>query len=342
MKTMMNKPSLETKNPNQRRNKTLVWARSQAASFAPFFTLIILLVFFSITSDGFFAVENFRNILGQIATLSVIATGMTFVLLCGQIDLSVAAIATMTGVITTQLFSDSQFPEFLAILAGLGVAAIFGLVVSWGTTKVGLPSFMMTLVAMQTANGLGQFVSHAKINYHVLPILRDLGSTYVGPIPTVAIVGAIVLLIGYLVLTFTRFGRYVYMTGSNRIGAELSGVNTKVVIGSCLVISAVCAGIGGMLNTGRLGSAQSYGLDSFLLNSITAVVLGGTSLFGGQGGIKNTVIGLLVFGVLQNGLDQMGLDIYIKVLISGLILLSALLINHYALKLRSVQTEIEG
>ncbi len=324
-----------------RRNQTLHWLRNQAASVAPFATLIILVLFFGLASESFFDPLNLRNILSQIATLSIVATGMTFVLLCGQIDLSVAAIATMTGVIAANLFSETGLPEILAILIGLLVAGLFGMVSGWGSTKVGLPTFMMTLVAMQVANGAALFISKGKINYKVPPLLKSLGSEYVGPIPLVVVMGIIVLLVGHLVLTYTRFGRYVYMTGSNRTGAELSGINTRFVIGACLVISAACAGLAGMLNTGRLGSAQSYGLDSFLLDSITAVVLGGTSLFGGQGGVKNTVIGLLVFGVLSNGLNQIQLDIYIRLLIAGLILLAALLINNYALKLRSVDTEVD-
>jgi len=341
MKTATDQPVSEVKAAIPRRTKLTYWLRNRAADLAPFATLAILVIFFGLASDSFLDIYNLRNILSQIATLSIVATGMTFVLLCGQIDLSVAAIATMTGVIAANLFSEAKLPEIVAILAGVVVAGIFGIVSGWGTTKVGLPSFMMTLVAMQVANGAALFISKGKINYNIPPLLKSLGSEYLGPIPLVVVMGAIVLIIGYVVLTYTRFGRYVYMTGSNRTGAELSGINTKLIIGSCLAISGVCAGVAGMLNTGRLGSAQSYGLDSFLLDSITAVVLGGTSLFGGQGGIKNTVIGLLVFGVLSNGLNQIQLDIYIRLLIAGLILLAALLINSYAMKLRSTKTEVE-
>jgi ribose transport system permease protein len=153
----------------------------------------------------------------------------------------------------------------------------------------------------------------------------------------VILVGATVLLIGHFVLTYTKFGRYVYMTGSNREAARLSGINTKVIVGASLMISSFCAGLAGMLNTGRLGSAQGYGLDDMLLDSISAVVLGGTSLFGGEGGIKNTVIGLLIFGILSNGLNQLQLDIYVRLWVRGVILLIALIINVYALKFRDAK-----
>jgi ribose transport system permease protein len=121
--------------------------------------------------------------------------------------------------------------------------------------------------------------------------------------------------------------------------ARLSGINTKNVVAACLAICASSAGAAGMLNTGRLGSAQSYGLDDMLLDGVSAVVLGGTSLFGGEGGIKNTVMGLLIFGVLNNGLNQLQLDIFVRLWVRGVILLVALIINIYALKMRNAASK---
>jgi ribose transport system permease protein len=201
---------------------------------------------------------------------------------------------------------------------------------------------MATLATMQIASGLGMYITKGSIVYTLAPILSYLGGEYLGQtdpwrLPIVILTGAAALLIGHFVLTYTKFGRYVYMTGSNREAARLSGINTKNIVGACLTISAFTAGIAGMLNTGRLGSAQGYGLDAMLLDSISAVVLGGTSLFGGEGGIKNTVIGLLIFGVLNNGLNQLQLDIFVRLWARGVILLIALIINIYALRLRNIQ-----
>ena len=134
---------------------------------------------------------------------------------------------------------------------------------------------------------------------------------------------ALFLLVGHLVLTYTRFGRYVYMVGGNREAAEYSGVNVKLIIASVMVISAVCSGIAGMLGVAYFGSAQQNEFDDFLLDAIAAVVVGGTSLFGGRGGIANTIIGLFVLGVLNNGLDHIDIDSFLKILIRGLILLLA-------------------
>jgi ribose transport system permease protein len=345
------KPSTEMNTLAKNKRGNFPW-KKWAADLAPFATLVILVIFFSVTTDSFLDPINLLNILAQISVLAVVATGMTFVLLCGEIDLSVASVATMAGIITTNLFYGGKLPSAVAIVIGLLISLAIGIGTGWGAAKVGLPSFMMSLVAMQVANGLALYLSQGTINYHVPAILTHLGSDRIqddfGKIPVIGhlgiivIVAAVVLLIGHLVLTYTRFGRYIYMTGSNRTAAQLSGVNTVLIIGACLAISAFCAGLGGLINVGRLGSAQpDASTTTLLLDSITAVVLGGTTLTGGRGGVKNTVIGLLVFGILSNGLDQLQLDIYIRTLIAGFILLIALLINNYAMKLRMVAVETE-
>jgi ribose transport system permease protein len=324
------------------RRDTLGWVRRRARDLAPFATLVVLVLFFSIFTDSFLNFINLRNILAQVSTLAVVSTGITFVLLCGEIDLSIAAVATMTGVVAAVLFGDAELPGVLAVLGGAMAATALGLLNGWTTTRIGLPSFMATLATMQIASGLGQYITKGEIVYTLAPILQTLGGDYLGEsdpwrLPVVILMGAGALLIGHFVLTYTKFGRYVYMTGSNREAARLSGINTQNIVATCLAISAFSAGLAGMLNTGRLGSAQGYGLDDMLLDSISAVVLGGTSLFGGEGGIKNTVIGLLIFGVLSNGLNQLQLDIYVRLWVRGVILLVALIINIYALRLRGAE-----
>ena len=332
------------------------FVRRRIGDLAPFVTLVALFIFFSVATDSFLNVINLRNILAQVSTLAVVATGVTFVLLCGEIDLSVASVGMMTGVVAASLFGKGlRLGDGVLVGGGLeiggGVIAVvlaaafavfIGLINNFGTTRIGLPSFMATLAAQQIALGLAQYFTKGEIIYSLAPVLNFMGGEYIGTtdpfrLPVVIVVGAVVLLVGHFVLTYTKFGRYVYMTGSNREAARLSGINTKVIVGASLMISSFCAGLAGMLNTGRLGSAQGYGLDDMLLDSISAVVLGGTSLFGGEGGIKNTLIGLLIFGILSNGLNQLQLDIYVRLWVRGVILLIALIINVYALKLRDAK-----
>jgi ribose transport system permease protein len=324
--------------------KVADWVKARARNLAPFATLVLLVVFFSATTDSFLNLVNLRNVLAQVATLAVVSTGVTFVLLCGEIDLSIASVAMMTGVIASMLFGVAGFSDAPAILAGLAAAALLGALNGITTTRVGLPSFVATLATMQIASGLSQNFTRGNIVYTIPPVLKYLGGAYIGTkdpfrLPVVVVAGAVSLAVGHVVLQYTRFGRYIYMTGSNREAARLSGLNTKNIVASCLAICAASAGAAGMLNTGRLGSAQSYGLDDMLLDGVSAVVLGGTSLFGGEGGIKNTVMGLLIFGVLNNGLNQLQLDIFVRLWVRGVILLVALIINIYALKMRNAPSK---
>lgn len=187
---------------------------------------------------------------------------------------------------------------------------------------------------MQIANGASALLVRGQIAYKFPELITTLGSGSIFGIRWTIIVALLFLGVGYFVLKYTRFGRYVYMTGGNREAAEYSGVNVKLIIGSVLVIGAVCSGIAGMLAVAYFGSAQQNQFDTYLLDAIAAVVVGGTSLFGGSGGIANTIIGLLVLGVLNNGLDHVQIDSFLKILIRGIILLAALIINVYAQRLK--------
>jgi ribose transport system permease protein len=187
---------------------------------------------------------------------------------------------------------------------------------------------------MQIGAGISALLVRGQIAYNIPPLVKTLGSGNIGGIPWIVIVAALFLLIGHLVLKYTRFGRYVYMVGGNREAAEYSGVNVKLIIAAVMIIGAVCSGVAGMLGVAYFGSAQQNEFDDYLLDAIAAVVVGGTSLFGGRGGIPNTIIGLFVLGVLNNGLDHIDIDSFLKVLIRGLILLMALVVNVYAQRLR--------
>ena len=213
-------------------------------------------------------------------------------------------------------------------------ALALGAITAFGVTIIGIPSFIMTLAMLQIGAGICAMLVRGQIAYAVPDSIKWLGSGSMGPFPSVVVVAVLFLLLGHLVLTYTRFGRYVYMVGGNREAAEYAGVNVKLVIAAVMVISAVCAGIAGMLGVAYFGSAQQNQFDDFLLDSISAVVVGGTSLFGGRGGIPNTILGLFVLGVLNNGLDHIDIDSFLKILIRGLILLLALIINVYAQRLR--------
>ena len=319
--------------------------RDQLRNVAPFATLILLVGFFSIAAPSFATLGNLENILQQVSVTGIIAVGLTFEILTAEIDLSVGAIANATAIVLTFFTAQPDYvnianlpmPGFLAIPLALAACGLLGLVTAFGVTKIGIPSFIMTLAMMQIGAGLSAVLVRGQIAYSVPPLVTTLGSKSLYGVPWIVIVAAMMLLIAHLVLSRTRFGRYVYMVGGNREAAEYSGVNVRFVTGAVMTISAVCSGIAGMLGVAYFGSAQQNEFDTFLLDAIAAVVVGGTSLFGGRGGIGNTIVGLFVLGVLNNGLDYVKIDSFLKILIRGLILLIALVINIWAERLRSTR-----
>ena len=319
------------------------WVRGQIRNIAPFATLLFLVAFFCIASPSFATFGNLANILTQISVTAIIAVGLTFVILCAEIDLSVASIANAAGIMVAFFtvqdasvnIANLPLPGWAAITLSLTACFALGAVNAFGMTRIGIPSFIMTLAMLQIAAGICALLVRGQIAYAVPPLILKLGAGSLGPVPWIVVVAALFLTAGHLVLTYTRFGRYVYMVGGNREAAEYSGVNVRAILSAVMTISAVCSGVAGMLGVAHFGSAQQNEFDTYLLDSISAVVVGGTSLFGGQGGVGNTIIGLFVLGVLNNGLDHINIDSFLKILIRGLILLLALIINVYAQRMRA-------
>lgn len=319
------------------------WILGQLRNIAPFVTLLFLVIFFSLASPSFATFGNLGNIATQISVTAVIAVGLTFVILCAEIDLSVASIATATGIVLAFFTQQESYvnianiplPGIFAIVLALLACCALGAVNAFGVTVIGIPSFIMTLAMLQIGAGVSALLVRGQIAYNIPPFIQFLGAGHIGPVPMIVVVAAVFLLVGHLVLTYTRFGRYVFMVGGNREAAEYSGVNVALILAAVMIIGGLCSGVGGMLGVAHFGSAQQNEFDDYLLDSIAAVVVGGTSLFGGQGGIPNTIVGLLILGVLNNGLDHVNIDSFLKILIRGLILLAALIVNVYAQRLRN-------
>lgn len=319
------------------------FVRDQLRNIAPFITLLFLVIFFSAASKSFSTWDNVGNILTQISVTGIIAAGLTFVILCSEIDLSVASVANAVGIVVAFFtlqdasvnIANLPLPGAVAIILAILSSLVFGVITAFGVTRIGIPSFIMTLAMLGIGAGVCATLVRGQIAYNVPPLVKTLGAGSIGPVPWLVIVAAIVLGLSHFVLTYTRFGRYVYMVGGNREAAEYSGVNVRAIIAAVMIISGVCSGLAGMLGVAHFGSAQQDEFGDYLLDAISAVVVGGTSLFGGQGGIGNTIVGLFVLGVLNNGLDHIKIDSFLKILIRGLILLAALIINVYAQKLRA-------
>jgi ribose transport system permease protein len=253
------------------------------------------------------------------------------VLLTGQIDLSIAAIAGLSGMVAAYLYANLGLQEPIPTIAGLGTGLVLGLIAGISSTRFRIPTFMATLAMQYIATGLNLYVSKGRTISNLPEVSVFLGSGRIGGPDgprVIIIVAALSLLIGHLVLRYTRFGRYVYMTGASAPAARLVGVNTDRIIVITLTICGFMAALAGLVGAGRLGSAYPDTIPSYLLDAIAAVVLGGTALTGGRGGILQTVMGLLIYGTLRNGLDNIQqIDPLLKDFITGVVLLIALVVN---------------
>jgi ribose transport system permease protein len=321
------------------------WSRFEPRDVAPFITLAVLVVFFSFASRGFFSPGTITLVLQRGAVLGIVSVGLTFVLLCGEIDLSVGTMALWTaclcGVLFEQPFAagkggDQAIPSAavvaLVTAVPLVVAGLLGFLSGYLTVASRMPSFIITLAMQSIAEGLARYLTASqkfavpgfleRIGNGGLPISRTLS------IPYSAFLAGGIMLVGYLVLAHTRFGRYVYMTGGNREAARLAGVRTSRILIASLALCALTAGMGGLVNAGRLGSVSQDQNVDLLLNAVACVVLGGTSLFGGEGGMGRTLIGVLTFSVLKVGLDQINwINDYMRTFLLGVVLMTALVIN---------------
>ena len=313
-----------------------VWWR-RLTTLAPVWTLLVVWLFFAVETPSFATRANFNNILAQVATPGILAVGMTYVLLTGEIDLSIAAVAALSAEVSVQLYRvygwDEPIPLIAALLTGLLCGMGSGII----STVMRVPTFMSTLAVSLIAEGLTLWISRGRQFFftEISPWTLWIGSKKIGGNGPQALrngvmilLCALIILIGYLVLRYTRFGRYVYMTGANPSAARLAGINTKLIVFSVLSICGFTAGVAGVAAQGRLGTALPQPQETFLIQAIAVVVLGGTSLTGGKGGMWQTAVGLLTYGSLTNGLDNFrNIDSFAKTFITGMVLLGALIVN---------------
>ena len=287
-----------------------------------------IFLFFAITlgHKGFLDSTNLLNIIRQTAMISVMAVAMTYVLSAGEIDLSVGAVAGLASV-TTAMGMDYGgvfFGICCGIATGLGAGMFNGLL----STRVGIPSFLTTLAMMGIAKGVAMWVSDTK----AVPILSReyawlFGGGNLGPIPVLLFWTLIFLAVGQIVLRKTTFGRYVLATGGSETAARYSGVNTRKIKFQVLIISSMAAATAGMLYAGRLQSGRFQLGEGDELSVIAAAVLGGTSLFGGQGTVIGSIMGALMIGLINNGLILMGLEFSQQLIARGAIIILAVAIS---------------
>jgi fructose transport system permease protein len=296
----------------------------------PVLALILACIFFSTQSGRFLTGGNFSLILQQVVVVGTLAIGQTLVILTGGIDLSNGMIMALSSVLMTGLYANSGVDPFLAILAGLAVCVAIGALNGWLSTAIGLPPFIVTLGTYSIAFSLVRIYTTATIT-SVPPSLLFFGNTFrIGgtAITYGTVVMLILFLIGWFVLRSTPAGRAIYAVGDNPEAARLAGIHTSRVLVVVYTVAGISYGIAGLLLVGRIGVGDPNAGQTGNLDSITAVVLGGTSLLGGRGEIMGTLVGALIIGVFRNGLQLMGVGANYQVLITGVLVILAASVDY--------------
>jgi fructose transport system permease protein len=314
---------------------TLKSALPPIGQLGPVLALVIACAIFSVTTDRFFSGENFSLILQQVTVVGLIAIGQTLIILTAGIDLSCGMVMALGSIVMTKVAADFGMPAPFAILCGVVVTAAFGLVNGLLVTRIKLPPFIVTLGTFNIAFALTQIYSGAQTITDVPPLMTWLGSTFaVGH--TYVAYGTVLMILLYLGVWFwlreTGAGRHVYAVGNDAEATRLVGIPPERVLLGVYVMAGVFYGIASLLSVARTGVGDPNAGQTENLEAITAVVLGGTSLFGGRGVILGSLIGAIIVGVLRNGLTLMGVSSVYQVLITGILVILAVTIDQLSRK----------
>jgi fructose transport system permease protein len=301
----------------------------------PFIALLIACVAFGTTTDRFFSGANFSLILQQVTVVGVIAIGQSLIILTAGIDLSCGMIMALGSIVMTKLAADLGLPAPLAILAGIAVTAAFGLLNGLLVTRIKLPPFIVTLGTFNIVFAITQLYSGAQTITDIPPMMTWFGNTFSlgGTNIAYGTVGMILLYLGvWFWLRETGAGRHVYAVGNNPEATRLVGIPPERVLLGVYVLAGVFYGIASLMSVARTGVGDPNAGQTENLDAITAVVLGGTSLFGGRGMILGSLVGAIVVGVLRNGLTLMGVSSVYQVLITGILVIVAVTVDQLSRK----------
>ncbi len=290
-----------------------------------FFVLCAALAF---SNEYFFTTKNILNVLRQTSINGILAMGMTLVILTRGIDLSVGSVLALSGIVTASLVhGPDPMPAFLAVAAGLGVGLACGLVNGVVISRLNVPPFVATLGMLSVARGLTYIYSDG------MPIAGlSKGFLWLGqgqmlgvPVPVYIFAGVFIAL--WVLLNKTTFGRYIYAVGGSEKSAKTAGIGTRSILVSAYALAGMLAGLGGLILTARTTTGLPQAGVSYELDAIAAVVIGGTSLSGGIGTVRGTLFGALIIGVINNGLDLMGVSSFYQQVVKGVIIVCAVLLD---------------
>jgi ribose transport system permease protein len=285
--------------------------------------LAILIVFFAFMSGAFLTFDNFIVILRQVSIIGICAFGETFVVIAGGIDLSVGSIVALSGVIAASLAKFLHVPIPLAFMTGVAAGSACGYVNGTLATRARIPSIIVTLGTLTIIRGLAFIIVGGHTVFGMPVAYRILGRNYIGFIPIPVLIMLVIFTVFFIILNNLSFGRYVYAIGSNEEAAVISGVSVTKIKTVVFVLSGLMAGIGGAILSSRLDSGQAATAQGLELDVLTAVVLGGVSIAGGKGKLESVFVGVLIIGILANGMILLNIQHFYQLVIKGVVLLLA-------------------
>lgn len=288
--------------------------------------IVALCVIFTCLNSTFIAGANLMNIVRQSAVMIIVAMGVTFVMISGELDLSIGGVACLTGMVVSKMLTTGVSMP-VAILAGLLLGAGIGLVNGLLTTKFKLPSMIVTLATMNLANGSASLITGGTAIYNLPEEFSFLGRGFILGIPAQVVFMVIIVVICAVVLAKTLIGRYALAIGGNAEVAKLSGIFVVKYKLIYFVFCGLCASFAGMILTSRLATGQPNLASNMMMDTLTAVVLGGTAMAGGEGSISGSVMGALLLTIISNGLTINGVNAFWQMIISALILLATIIVR---------------
>lgn len=288
--------------------------------------LLLLVIALSFASPYFFTARNLINVARQVSLYAIIASGMTFVILTGGIDLSVGSVVAVTGTFTAGMIK-MGLPVPAALIVGMLTGVAFGLFNGLIVANTKIPAIIVTLATMTIARGSALLYSNGYPISGMPKIYTTLGRGYLGPFPIPVYVMVIIFVIMYIILNKSKFGRYVYALGGNEETVRLSGISVKKLKMKVYTLTGIMAGISGLLLSSRLGSGQPLAGEGWELDVIAAVVVGGTDIAGGRGTMIGTLIGAFIIGILNNGLNLLNVSPYLQLVVRGFVIIFAVFVR---------------
>jgi ribose/xylose/arabinose/galactoside ABC-type transport system permease subunit len=292
-----------------------------------YFAFALLIIVMTVLSPAFLRPANLLNVLRQTSINGIIAIGMTMVILTGGIDLSVGSVLALSAVIATSFAHPGEHNLIVPLAIGLLVGLVCGLINGFIIASNKIAPFIVTLAMMTIARGLALVYTNGRPVIELSDTYNKIGSGYIIGVPIPVIIFVLIVLAGIFLLKYTKFGRHIYATGGNELAAKISGVNTTGVIVWVYSIAGLLSGLAGIVLSARVMSASPATGQGYELDAIAAVVIGGTKLTGGVGSIAGTIIGALIIGVMNNGLDLLNISSYWQLFVKGVIILLAVILD---------------